>query len=69
MVVCVTSPNPMDSAGLVQMEFDRETVSFDKQTYHYKQDPIITSVYPEQGIRRCVFCSSIILIFYVFNCL
>jgi len=51
MVVCVTSPNPMDSAGLVEIKFDQATVSYNRQTFHYKQDPLIKDVYPEKGIR------------------
>ena len=54
MLVCETSPNPMDSAGLVEVKFDRETVSYKQQTFHYKQDPRIKDVYPEKGIRRFV---------------
>lgn len=42
----------MDSAGLLEMKFDQDTIAYKDQTFHYKQDPKIEHVDPQKGILR-----------------
>ncbi len=52
--VCVTSGNVVTSEGLVEMNFDRATVSYNQDLYRYVEDPQIFTIEPEKSILRSV---------------
>jgi len=43
-------------ADRVLIKMDAASVTYSSSSYHYLPDPVITSVLPERGVYRFVFC-------------